>query len=70
MKTRRSPRNQAKLYRELFEPKVVAPPGESIPRCFDCTSFPKQGRSRGHCTLRGVMVYGSENQSCFTRREA
>lgn len=38
-----------------------------IPRCWDCRSYPRGGRSRGHCVLLGQMVRGAtENRSCFS----
>ncbi len=69
MRTRRSPRNQDILFKALF-PRPEAPtPAPRTPRCFDCLNYPRGGRSRGHCTLKGEMVYGiSADRPCFLGR--
>lgn len=71
MRTRRSPRNQEILWRALSR-QGAAPPAEPLtPRraCWDCVNYPKGGRSRGHCTLLGLMVSGeAENKECFRPR--
>lgn len=67
MRTRRSPRNQERLFRALFEPEK-----EPVARtyCFDCASYPAGGRSRGRCTLIGTMVNGLGQRHCFWPRVA
>jgi hypothetical protein len=71
MNTRRSPRNQERLWCALTPP---AAPVVSVPaprRCFDCVNYPRGGRSRGHCTLRGVMVAGrTVEPPCWQGRAA
>lgn len=75
MRTRRSPRNQEILFRQLFAPArtspgtAAAPSVEHVPRCWDCRHYPKGGRNRGKCALRGEHVNGrSERQACFAAR--
>ena len=81
MKTRRSPRNQARLYKYLFEPPDYnfdpsAPTLAAVkcevlitpvvsPVCFNCVNYPKSGRARGHCTLHGVRVNGRSVKECY-----
>lgn len=71
MRTRRSPRNQERLWRELGgRPDPPAPVVDPIPRCWDCVCYPAGGRNRGRCTSRGVTINGrTANQPCFTRRK-
>lgn len=74
MRTRRSPRNQQALWKALTPP-VDKPTQDPTPppvnRCWDCVSYPKGGRSRGDCTLLGVMVCGqTANRPCFRHRDA
>jgi hypothetical protein len=54
MRTRRSPKNQERLFRELFKAKDTVMPATS-PVCANCVSFPNNGRSRGECVLLGVI---------------
>lgn len=72
MKTRRSPRNQERLWRELGRqgtPTVPTPLPDPRRACWDCANYPKGGRSRGHCTLFGIKVSGeTENKECFVPR--
>lgn len=69
MRTRRSPRNQERLYRLLFTADPTPQPVEHVPRCWDCRYYPPAGRSRGTCTLRGERVYGrTEHEECFCPR--
>lgn len=69
MRSRRSPRNQERLWRALTPPAPKIPAVASTPRCWDCANYPKGGRARGSCTLRGEMVQGqSENRPCFRER--
>jgi hypothetical protein len=71
MKTRRSWRNQDKLYKDLAKQGYT--PAKPVPvplaRCFDCRSYPKQGRARGKCALKGETVNGgTAEMPCFVRR--
>lgn len=68
MRTRRSWRNQDRLWRELGGPKPEVKVVEVIPRCWDCANYPKGGRSRGACTLIGEMVRGASQKPCFLLR--
>ena len=71
MRTRLSPRNQDILWKALTPPLEAIAPVVSAPRCWDCQSFPKGGRSRGHCTLKDVIVSGIDaNRGCFMPRIA
>lgn len=74
MRTRKSPRNQEILWRELAKqgaPTTPLPVLNSPNRCWDCVSYPKGGRARGECVLIGQMVNGrSENRPCFKGRSA
>lgn len=67
MRTRRSPRNQQRLWKAL-----TPPPGDSSHNhtCGDCVCFPK-GWARGQCTLREMDVYArTEDMKCFQHRDA
>ncbi len=60
MRTRRSWRNQDRLWRAYCgEPK---PPtqGPRKPRCFTCVNYPKGGRSGCKCKLTGTRMNGAE----------
>ena len=68
MRTRTSPRNQERLFRELFQPPSIQPLPPSI-RCWDCVSYPAGGRARGECILAGVIVCGiTAGRECFRPR--
>ena len=64
MRTRRSWKNQDRLWKALGgkpeKPQVATPP-----RCWDCISYPKGGRMRGKCTLRGLIVLGQQDAIGF-----
>ena len=64
MRTRRSPRNQDRLFRELFTPPS-RPPSQPGPVCFNCVNYPRTGRARGACSLHGFMVRGQDQRACF-----
>ena len=69
MRTRRSPKNQDRLWKALAGKNKVNPPVTSI-RCWDCVSYPKGGRGRGECVLIGEIVMGrNENRPCFISRK-
>jgi hypothetical protein len=71
VKTRRSPRNQMILWRALTSPVDAPKQTASVPRCWDCVSYPKGGRARGECSLVGQIVNGrSKDRPCFTLRGA
>ena len=69
MKTRRSPRNQERLWRALGPPTPVVPVVPETGRCFDCASYPRGGRARGACTVHGVVVRGMSERACFVRHK-
>ena len=70
MRTRGSARNQQILWRALTPPAPEKPaPVQGQNRCWDCISYPKGGRSRGECILKGDMVNGrSESRPCWRAR--
>jgi hypothetical protein len=69
MRTRRSWKNQDRLWKALGGQLPIIQPVAPTPRCFDCASYPPAGRSTGHCALHGVMVRGNtENRPCFMPR--
>ena len=72
MRTRRSWRNQERLWRILGQPAVtraVPKPAPPSRRCFDCRHYPQVGRSRGHCALLGAIVNGvSRDRACWVPR--
>jgi len=68
VRTRRSPRNQDRLWRALGREGAAPPvvPVEPTPRCWDCASYPKGGRGRGKCSLVGEVVNGrTADRPCF-----
>lgn len=69
MRTRRSPRNQDRLFRELFKPEPQkAKPVEQVNRCWDCHHYPKGGRMDATCKLKGKRVAGRSVMDCFKKR--
>lgn len=71
MRTRRSPRNQERLWRLLSAPtQVPTVQTAEVPRCWGCANYPRGGRARGICSLHGHMVNGrTENLTCFRTRD-
>ena len=75
MRTRRSPRNQDRLWRALGKDladkaKGAAAPKNSAPRhlCFNCVSYDSQ-RMSAECALRGQIVLGTaEGRQCWSAR--
>lgn len=66
MKTRRSYRNQDRLFKELFQPKEAPVLTVRSRRCFDCVSYPTHRRNRGYCPTANKVVSGlGENLPCF-----
>lgn len=67
MRTRRSPRNQERLWRALGkqgEQPQERPP--TVRRCFDCVSYGGSARNRNECTLIGRIVNGATTgRECF-----
>lgn len=68
MKTRRSWRNQNRLFKELFKPNDEIKPIVSRV-CFNCSDYKSQ-RARGKCALLGEIVTG-QRKACvlFKGRE-
>mgnify|MGYP001585451910 CR=1 FL=1 len=66
MKTRRSWRNQDRLWKELGGKPAPVCSAPAIPRCWNCVNYPKGGRSRGRCSLHEEIIQGrTENRPCF-----
>lgn len=73
MRTRRSPRNQERLWKALSTegPREPKPPRrEPSGLCWDCRHYPKHGRSRGTCAKLDITVPGSASRPCFEDRGA
>jgi len=70
MRTRKSPRNQEILFRALFRPPLERrEEGPARPTCFECTQYPKGGRSGCKCKLTGRRMHGTEcKPECFRAR--
>ncbi len=69
MRTRRSPKNQDRLFWDLSGKYPVITPTSTVSRCWDCWSYPPGGRGRGECVLIGQMVNGrNEGRKCFRKR--
>jgi len=68
MRTRRSWRNQDRLWKLLTPPAPPKQHLESPNRCCDCRHYPKGGRSRGTCSLHSEKVYGLSERNCFESR--
>ncbi len=65
MRTRRSPRNQDRLYRMLTVPEET-PTSIVTQCCFNCVSYGGSKRNRAICTLTGTKVYGNTmDRECF-----
>ncbi len=65
MRTRRSPRNQERLWRELGEQGKAKPVAAKC--CWNCANYPG-GRARGYCKSFGGYVRGGEIRPCFVQR--
>ena len=62
MRTRRSWKNQNRLFKELFEPdKPIKKPIARV--CFNCRDYTGL-RSRGKCEYLGAVVSGT-SKDCF-----
>ena len=60
MRTRRSPRNQERLFRAIGKELATAQ------RCETCVSYMPYDRGKGECILLGVFKRGSnEQRSCW-----
>lgn len=71
MRTRRSPRNQDRLFRELFEPKPAPRPVKAeLAICRNCIHFPANRRHNGTCNLKGFLVASTTQKDCFQSRAA
>ena len=69
MRTRTSPRNQARLWRALTPPAHTPESIQGPKRCWGCISYPTGGRARGECVLAGQVVLGrSADRDCFRQR--
>jgi hypothetical protein len=69
MRTRRSVRNQDRLYRALGGKQEKPAPLPPKKNCWTCASFPPHGRKRGQCALKGEMVRGSSLCETFLARK-
>lgn len=70
MRTRRSPRNQDRLFKILF--KVTNAPIERavIRCCFNCVNYPTHGRSRGYCPVINDSISGIMEKPCFGGKQS
>lgn len=69
MRTRRSPKNQDRLFRELFAPKPTPRPVKAeLAICGNCIHFPVNRRHDGTCGHRGVLVAATTRKDCFQSR--
>lgn len=69
MRTRRSPKNQERLWRALGGPPEPEPEPVIQATCYGCEAYPPGGRGRGHCAMTGTMVRGSNvGRPCFDAR--
>jgi hypothetical protein len=71
MRTRRSWRNQERLFKALTPPvdKSTVPELPEVERCWDCVCYPKGGRARGMCSFKVEFVEGiTANKACFVKR--
>lgn len=69
MRTRRSPRNQDRLFKALFKPPAEPKPEPVVtPCCGNCVSYHDNGRSRGECTSFGMIVRCFTVRPCFRPR--
>lgn len=77
MRTRRSPRNQERLHREIGDQLKRAAAATNAPRiaaprrlCRNCRSYSARRGDRGECVLRGLVVVGwAEDRPCFEARQ-
>lgn len=66
MRTRCSPRNQDRLFRELFKPEEAPARPVKTCCCFNCVNYGGGRRGRNECTLRGEIVMGTtEDRKCY-----
>lgn len=70
MRTRRSPRNQDRLFADLFRPSAEPQPPRPPPasHCWDCRHYPKGGRDSAKCRLTGKRTGGHEERNCYEMR--
>jgi len=72
MRTRRSWRNQDRLYKAL-QGVIAENLGATKPIsncCWDCVSFANAGRIRGTCSMIGAYVRGDNvDRPCFMARK-
>jgi hypothetical protein len=71
MRTRRSWRNQDRLFKALTPRCDVEALVLKVRknRCWDCACYPKGGRDRGTCSKKGKMVSGiTVDEPCFSNR--
>lgn len=69
MRTRRSARNQTRLWRALGGPAEPARPPIVTMCCWNCRNYPAGGRMRGACAVTGKTVLGESVRGCWRERE-
>jgi hypothetical protein len=71
--TRRSWKNQDKLFKELFKLPPIEEPNpakaDTIKMCFNCKHFTENGRARAKCKLSGEITVGYSMKECFIERK-
>lgn len=65
MNTRRSWKNQNRLFKELFKPEQPVCVPVVSPVCFNCVEYPGK-RMHAVCRRSGRRVSGSGQHPCFT----
>lgn len=70
MRTRRSWRNQERLFRALFKPADVPrpEPAKLLPACFHCAHYTVPARSRSTCRVKNRVVGGFSSCTGFEER--
>lgn len=68
MRTRRSPRNQDRLFKVLFKPPTFSVEPVVTPCCANCINYPDTGRSRGFCTVAGAKVMAISVWPCYAAK--
>jgi hypothetical protein len=69
MRTRRSHKNQDRLFNALFQKPEAIKPTETKARCWECAAYPTGGRTRGKCAFFDEVVPGASIKECFRQRE-
>lgn len=66
MNTRRSWKNQERLFKALFKSTAAASVRPVVQCCFNCLHYPQGGRNRATCRLSGETISGvTQDKACF-----